>query len=55
MWREGRYQFLPFVATLVAIVMTDLLVGILIGLAISISFILASNLRRLTDQGCVSL
>lgn len=46
MWAEGRYQFIPFVATLVAIVLTDLLIGILIGLAVSISFILNSNLRR---------
>ena len=46
MWSEGRYQFIPFAATVVAIVMTDLLIGILIGLAVSISFILNSNLRR---------
>ncbi len=46
MWSEGRYQFLPFIVTLVAIVMTDLLVGICIGLVISILFILRSNLRR---------
>jgi carbonic anhydrase/SulP family sulfate permease len=46
MWDGGRYQFLPFAVTLVAIVMTDLLKGILIGLAVSTSFILYSNLRR---------
>jgi carbonic anhydrase/SulP family sulfate permease len=46
MWRDGRPQFLPFILTVVAIVFTDLLVGILIGLAISVVFILASNLRR---------
>jgi carbonic anhydrase len=46
MWRGGRYQFIPFATTLVAIVLTDLLIGILIGLAVSISFILNSNLRR---------
>ncbi|MFN0196425.1 MAG: SulP family inorganic anion transporter, partial [Planctomycetaceae bacterium] len=46
MWSEGRYQFLPFMITLVAIVLTDLLYGILIGLGTSIVFILASNLRR---------
>ncbi len=45
-WNEGRYQFIPFVSTVVAIVFTDLLIGILIGLAISISFILHSNMRR---------
>ncbi len=45
MWSEGRYQFVPFAATVVAIVMTDPLTGLLIGMAISISFILHSNLR----------
>ncbi len=43
---EGRYQFLPFIFTLVAIVLTDLLVGICIGLILSLLFILNSNLRR---------
>ncbi len=46
MWNAGRHQFLPFIITLVAIVFTDLLIGILIGLAVSILFILNSNLRR---------
>jgi carbonic anhydrase/SulP family sulfate permease len=46
MWTDGRYQFTPFAVTVIAIVMTDLLVGILIGLAVSVSFILNSNLRR---------
>ena len=46
MWNEGRYQFVPFAATLIAIVLTDLLVGIAIGLAVSTGFILNSNMRR---------
>ena len=46
MWKEGRYQFVPFALTVVAIVVTDLLIGVLIGLAVSLSFILNSNLRR---------
>lgn len=46
MWSEGRYQFIPFAATVVAIVLTDLLIGILIGMAVSIAFILNSNLRQ---------
>lgn len=45
MWVEGRTQFIPFIITLLAIVLTDLLVGALIGLAISIAFILHSNMR----------
>lgn len=46
MWREGRYQFIPFAVTVTAIVFTDLLIGIVIGLAVAISFILNSNMRR---------
>jgi len=46
MWRSGRNQFLPFAATVTAIVFTDLLVGVMIGMAVSIAFILHSNLRR---------
>lgn len=46
MWSEGTRQFLPFVITIAAIVVTDLLIGVLIGLGISILFILHSNLRR---------
>ncbi len=46
MWSEGRYQFVPFIVTLVSIVFTDLLIGILIGLGVSVMFILNSNLRR---------
>lgn len=45
MWAKGRSQFLPFAATVLAIVFTDLLVGILIGLTIAVGFILHSNLR----------
>ncbi|MCX6847710.1 MAG: SulP family inorganic anion transporter [Verrucomicrobia bacterium] len=46
MWSEGKNQFLPFLITVVAIVLTDLLIGIVIGLAVSIGFILHSNMRR---------
>lgn len=46
MWAGGLYQFIPFAVTVLAIVMTDLLIGVLIGLAVSLSFILWSNLRR---------
>jgi carbonic anhydrase len=46
MWGQGGYQFIPFAVTVVAIVLTDLLIGVLIGLAVSIGFILTSNLRR---------
>ena len=46
MWDEGRYQFAPFALTVVAIVLTDLLIGVLIGLTVSVGFILSSNMRR---------
>ncbi|MSQ97141.1 MAG: sulfate transporter [Gemmataceae bacterium] len=46
MWAEGKYQFTPFAITIAAIVLTDLLVGVLIGLGVAVSFILWSNLRR---------
>lgn len=46
MWQAGKYQFLPFIITVVAIVLTDLLIGVLIGLAVSTAFILRSNVRR---------
>lgn len=46
MWAEGRSQFVPFAATVTAIVLTDLLVGVLVGLGVSTGFILWSNLRR---------
>jgi len=54
MWKDGRYQFIPFIVTVLAIVLTDLLIGILIGLAVSMSFILYSNfktpLRRMMEK-----
>lgn len=46
MWKSGWTQFLPFAVTIAAIYRTDLLIGILIGMAVSIGFILSSNLRR---------
>src|SRR5690606_1638639 len=46
MYNEGKSQFLPFIATVAAIVFTDLLKGVLLGLVVSILFILRSNLQR---------
>ena len=46
MWKGGRYQFIPFATTVSVIVLTDLLSGILVGLGVSLTFILMSNLRR---------
>ena len=44
-WRAGKYQFVPFIATVIAVVMTDLLKGVGIGLAVSIIFILKGNMK----------
>lgn len=46
MWKEGKNQFLPFAATVVAILFTDLLIGVLIGLGAAICFIIYSNIRN---------
>jgi carbonic anhydrase/SulP family sulfate permease len=46
MWAEGRNQFLPYAATVLAIVLTDLLIGIVIGMVTAVSFILHSSLKR---------
>ncbi len=46
MWEGGRSQFIPFIVTLLAIVFTDLLYGVLIGLGVSIAFILHDNMRK---------
>ncbi|QDU22684.1 bifunctional SulP family inorganic anion transporter/carbonic anhydrase [Urbifossiella limnaea] len=46
MWAAGKYQFAPFIITVLAIVFTDLLIGVVIGLVVSTSFILWSNMRR---------
>jgi carbonic anhydrase/SulP family sulfate permease len=45
-WSQGWNQFLPFIITILAIVFTDLLIGILIGLGVSLAFILFNNLKR---------
>jgi MFS superfamily sulfate permease-like transporter len=45
MWEQGRTQFLPFVVTVAAILLTDLLVGISLGLAVGFLFILFDQLR----------
>ena len=45
MWKAGKYQFIPFVVTVVAVVATDLLKGVGIGLAVSVFFILKGNMK----------
>lgn len=45
-WHQGKYQFVPFIATLIGVVFTDLLKGVALGIVISIIFILRGNLKR---------
>lgn len=44
-WQKGYDQFLPFVVTIVAILFTDLLEGIVIGLFVGLFFMVRSNFR----------
>lgn len=44
MYEEGKEQFFPFVITVLAIVFTDLLIGIAIGLAVGVFFILKRSM-----------
>ncbi len=46
MFRLGKYQFIPFIVTVLGILFTDLLVGIGLGMAIAVFFILLNNLRN---------
>ncbi|TCB84584.1 sulfate permease [Acinetobacter sp. ANC 3791] len=45
LYQKGWKQFLPFMVTIVAILLTDLLIGIMIGLVLSALFILHSNMH----------
>jgi MFS superfamily sulfate permease-like transporter len=45
MWHNGKHQFIPFIVTVVAVVFTDLLKGVGIGLAVSVLFILRGNMK----------
>ncbi len=46
MWSNGKYQWWPFIITVVAVVFTDLLTGVGIGLAASAIAILRGNLKN---------
>jgi MFS superfamily sulfate permease-like transporter len=54
LYRKGWNQFLPFLITIVAILATDLLLGIAIGMVVGIVFVLRSNFHQaltLTQSG----
>lgn len=44
-FKKGWDQFIPFSATITAILLTDLLMGILIGIAVSLFYLIRSNFR----------
>lgn len=44
-YRKGWNQFIPFVITVIAILLTDLLVGIFVGMITGVYFILKSNFQ----------
>jgi MFS superfamily sulfate permease-like transporter len=46
MWHQGLPQFIPFVVTIVAVVFTDLLIGVGIGMMVGIFYILRTNMRN---------
>lgn len=46
MWRKGLDQFVPFMVTIVAVVLTDLLTGVGIGLVVGIFYILRNNMSN---------
>ena len=45
MWNDGKFQFIPFIVTVLGVVFTDLLKGVAIGLVVSVFFILKGNLK----------
>ena len=45
-YRLGLQQFIPFGVTVIAIVLTDLLVGIAVGMLVGLTFILSEYLRQ---------
>ena len=44
-WQSGKHQFVPFIITVIAVVFTDLLKGVGIGLVVSIFYILKGNMK----------
>ncbi len=60
MWKEGLWQFLPFMVTIVGLVLTDLLTGIMLGMVVAFFEILIYNYqldfyREETAKGCFTI
>ncbi len=45
MFKKGYNQFVPFIVTVVAILFSDLLIGVFIGILVSIFFVLKTNFK----------
>lgn len=45
LYKRGWDQFVPFIATVIVIIFTDLLTGIIIGIAIGLFFVIRSNFK----------
>jgi len=43
LYHQGKEQFIPFVVTIVAILLTDLLIGIAIGMVVGLFFVIKTN------------
>jgi MFS superfamily sulfate permease-like transporter len=46
MYSNGRFQFLPFIVTVVAVVLTDLLTGVALGLLVSMFGVMYVNMKN---------
>jgi MFS superfamily sulfate permease-like transporter len=45
-WAKGNMSFVPFLVTVVSILFTDLLIGIMIGMAVGFFYIIKSNFHK---------
>jgi len=62
MYSLGKYQFIPFIVTVVAVIFSDLLIGIMVGMGVAIFNILMANYRtpiimedQKVDNKCVKI
>ncbi|MNK74557.1 C4-dicarboxylic acid transporter DauA [compost metagenome] len=56
MYHKGWDQFVPFVVTILAVIFTDLLKGVAVGMMVSVFYLLRTNMRnpffyRITNEG----
>jgi len=56
MYHKGWDQFVPFVVTILAVIFTDLLKGVAVGMLVSVFYLLRTNMRnpffyRITNEG----